>query len=288
MPIEVKKLIALKLSNNTTENIKYDGFGRTKEVKNDKLSKDIYYQQIGDKANNFVSSVRYGVNGIVKDGLKYKYDIAGNISHIYENGKLTARYGYDKINRLVREDSLNFGTFTYEYDSNGNIIGKTKYPYTLKEELQDNGTRTEYLYSDNNDKDRLVLYNNQAIQYDNCGRPVNYLGNTLSWERRNLKSFGSDITYTYNASGIRTSKTVNGTTTKYYLDGSKILAEKTNSNTIYYHYSVDGIAGFCYNGIEYIYRKNIQGDVTHIYDLDGNLCARYTYDAWGRWLILRL
>ncbi|MDR3293369.1 MAG: RHS repeat-associated core domain-containing protein, partial [Clostridiales bacterium] len=35
----------------------------------------------------------------------------------------------------------------------------------------------------------------------------------------------------------------------------------------------------------YYYRKNIQGDITHIYDVNGVLKARYTYDAWGNHII---
>ena len=42
------------------------------------------------------------------------------------------------------------------------------------------------------------------------GNPTTYLGHTLTWEKgRQLKKF-DNIEYTYNASGIRTSKTVNG------------------------------------------------------------------------------
>ena len=38
---------------------------------------------------------------------------------------------------------------------------------------------------------------------------------------------GTKTSYKYNDSGIRTQKTVNGVATNYFLDGSKIVAEKT-------------------------------------------------------------
>ena len=42
------------------------------------------------------------------------------------------------------------------------------------------------------------------------GNPTTYLSYTLTWEKgRQLKKF-DNIEYTYNANGIRTSKTVNG------------------------------------------------------------------------------
>ena len=64
------------------------------------------------------------------------------------------------------------------------------------------------------------------------------------------------------------------------MDGSKILKEERANEDIYFIYGTGGISGFNYNG-EYIYRKNLQGDITHIYDINGSLAARYVYDAWG-------
>ena len=36
------------------------------------------------------------------------------------------------------------------------------------------------------------------------------------------------------------------------------------------------------NGEDYLYRKNLQGDITGIYNPIGNLAVEYTYDAWGK------
>ena len=44
------------------------------------------------------------------------------------------------------------------------------------------------------------------------------------------------MSFTYNDEGIRTSKTVNGVTTKYYLDGSRIVGEETNGVITVYIY----------------------------------------------------
>ena len=38
--------------------------------------------------------------------------------------------------------------------------------------------------------------------------------------------------------------------------------------------------------MQYIYRRNIQGDITHIYDNNGVEKAKYTYDAWGNHKVL--
>lgn len=50
---------------------------------------------------------------------------------------------------------------------------------------------------------------------------------------------------------------------------------------------MDGIAGFRFNNTTYLFRKNVQGDVTHIYTESGTLVGQYTYDAWGNCAILQ-
>jgi RHS repeat-associated protein len=43
--------------------------------------------------------------------------------------------------------------------------------------------------------------------------------------------------------------------------------------------------GFKYNEAYYFYRRNLMGDVTHIYNEVGTLFAEYVYDAWGNYRI---
>ena len=39
---------------------------------------------------------------------------------------------------------------------------------------------------------------------------------------------------------------------------------------------------FVYNGTQYYYVKNLQGDVVKILNTSGGVVASYTYDAWGK------
>ena len=98
---------------------------------------------------------------------------------------------------------------------------------------------------------------------------------------RQLKSFG-DIQYTYNANGIRTSKTINGVEHEYTLDGTNIVKETWDGNTLVPLYdNTESVCGITYNGTSYYFLKNLQGDVIAITDATGTVVARYTYDAWG-------
>ena len=51
-------------------------------------------------------------------------------------------------------------------------------------------------------------------------------------------------------------------------------------------YDGNGLCGVKHNNTEYLYRKNAQGDVTHILDNTGMVVAKYIYDAWGNHAIL--
>ncbi len=73
--------------------------------------------------------------------------------------------------------------------------------------------------------------------------------------------------------------------TKYFLDGSTILAQQTGSEVLWFLYESDGTrVGFTYNGTAYYYTLNAQGDVTGIVDSNCNTVVQYSYDAWGKLL----
>ena len=122
----------------------------------------------------------------------------------------------------------------------------------------------------------------QPITYDAQGNPTSYLGHTLTWEKgRQLKSFDSN-TYTYNANGIRTSKTVAGIKHTYTLDGTKILREVWGENTLVPLYdNEDSVCGIIYNDEPYYFQKNLQGDIIAVVNTTAEVVARYSYDAWG-------
>ena len=94
---------------------------------------------------------------------------------------------------------------------------------------------------------------------------------------RQLASYGSH-SFDYGADGVRYRK--NSTT--YTVNGNKILRETNGSRTLTYYYGGSGVVGFGYNGTDYYYQKNLQGDITAIYNESGTLVAEYLYDAWGK------
>ena len=102
---------------------------------------------------------------------------------------------------------------------------------------------------------------------------------------RQLKSIEGNnktISYKYNDSGIRTEKTVNGITTKYYLSGDAVTLEDNGTDKIYYTYDADGdLISMNLNGKEYFYIRNVQNDVIGLHDTEGKVVVNYSYDTWG-------
>lgn len=132
------------------------------------------------------------------------------------------------------------------------------------------------------------------IEYDGQGNPIiienfNYMGTdydhaNLEWDGRQLSSISifnecdvevHTISYTYNDSGYRTSKTIDEETIEYTLIGDKDIYETNGTYAITYTYDYDGkIISFSYDPninisndeAEYFYLRNQQGDITHILD----------------------
>ena len=206
--------------------------------------------------------------------LSYGYDAEERITSVVETYTVddtpvtnTTLYTYDELGQLLTETINGEAVNTMKYDNYGNIVEKNN---------------KAYIYGDATWKDLLTGFDGKTIEYDAQGNPVKYLGHTLTWEKgRQLKSFDGN-TYTYNANGIRTSKTINGILHTYTLDGTKILCETRNDNTLVPLYdNEDSVCGILYNNVPYYFIKNLQGDVIAIVDKDAQTVARYSYDAWG-------
>ena len=221
------------------------------------------------------------------------------VSHIALSDGRTISYKYDDEERIIEVTDTIDGTVSYTYDALGQLETETKDGVTTKFEYDNYGnitakgvvdesgeiapaTKISYVYGNDTWKDLLTSYNGQSITYDAQGNPTSYLGHTLTWEKgRQLKSFDGN-TYTYNANGIRTAKTINGVKHTYTLDGTKILRETWNGNTLIPLYdNEDSVCGILYNNVPYYFIKNLQGDVIAIVDKDAKTVARYSYDAWG-------
>ena len=164
-------------------------------------------------------NVRLGSDsGMLLEGKKYVYDDVGNLKEIREStgdfNKLV-EYAYDSQNQLTSEAYYKSGeakaylTYYYTYDTAGNLL-------TVSQKKGNTTTLLQtYTYGDAQWHDLLTAVNGQAITYDASGNPLSYGGWSFGWQNgRQLKTASktSDgktetLEYSYDADGIRTSKT---------------------------------------------------------------------------------
>ena len=85
----------------------------------------------------------------------------------------------------------------------------------------------------------------------------------------------------FTASGQRISKTVNGTTYNYHYLGDQLVEMAWGANRMHFTYDAVGPLSVNFNGTEYFYLKNAQGDVTGLVDSTGTKVVAYTYGPWG-------
>ena len=293
----------------------YGGMTRTEE-KTDGTVSGVTVKNGGNKL--YSEEYTYNDDGLiaavtVSDGrtYAYTYDENKNIVSVVKTQKTAAdsgsqssgggklggelfgelRYYYDSLGQLIRtDDEENERTTEYIYDGNGNITAVKTYSLHEKDEpLSSPISVKSFGYSTDGWTDMLTSYDGSAVTHDALGNILSFNGYTYTWQagRRlaGMTNGTNTYSYKYDDNGIRTEKTVNGITTHYLTVDGRITGQYDGTDTLYFRYNADNSPiGFSLNGEEYLYLKNIQGDVEEIVDKNGNSVVKYAYNEWGKLL----
>ena len=287
----------------------YDGFGRTTEkhmvlyTGNTNITAENTYTRATSASVGSSRVYRYTtkVGSSSEKTYKFFYDSNDNIIKITDDsGNVLYSYAYDLLGRLFREyNHKSNKTYVYKYDDSGNILSKKVYDH-IEQGITSSQTLSAtytYTYGNSDWGDQLTSYRGESIIYDAVGNPTTYYnGYNISMTWTNGNNLASAIkssvttTYTYNDSGIRTSKTVGGVLHSYLLDGSVILSEEYDGKLFIYVYDEHGAPiGINYRDESYaagefdsyLFQKNLLGDITGIFNESGSQVVWYEYDAWG-------
>ena len=185
----------------------------------------------------------------------------------------------------MRENNQAAGkTWTYAYDDGGNILSKTEYAYTTGS-LGAAERTVAYGYGDASWSDLLTSIGGQSLTADEIGNLLSDGTWTYTWQHgrqlAGMSKAGTDIAYGYDSDGKRITKTVNGTAYNYHYLGDQLVELTWGGNKLHFTYDSTGPLSVNYNGTEYFYVKNAQGDVTGLVNASGTRVVTYTYDAWG-------
>ena len=223
----------------------------------------------------------------------YTYDTWGNVTKVTENSSQSGKiYAYDAQGQLIREyDPDKKLWFGYKYDAGGNLTEVRSYPAAENGDPEGEGTVIMSFAYGSAWKDQLTTMTMEGttrnFTYDANGSLLSDGKYTYSWTKGSLlaKVTGDSLeaAYTYDASGIRTSKTVNGVKTEYLTAGGSILAEKKNEKWQQYLYDGSGqLMAIRYKGADYYYIRDGLMCITGLVDANGGAVVNYRYDSWGK------
>ena len=250
-----------------------------------------------------------------------------------QNSNVLQKYTYDETQQLIREDNAELNqSFTYSYDNHGNILAKEAYAFTTGS-LGSAIETIPYAYADASWPDMLTGLGNAQIVSDSMGNPIAVMepgqptkrffwtaGRQLAHVMTMTAKKRADlVSYTYDAMGMMTSKTVSKLRFRH-APNVDAAANKDNWSLDLFHFSAteQEFTSYAWTGdlklrtvthgngttvrILYdeakepfgialqsgqsvqtlLYEKNPQGDIISLINpLDGSEIACYTYDAFG-------
>jgi RHS repeat-associated protein len=195
-----------------------------------------------------------GVNG--NRTTQFVYDKVGNREQqkvTVNNVGTTTTYQYDANDRLFKEQINGNDKVIYTYDNNGNTLTKTE-----------DGKTTESIW---NDQNRLI------------GAKVKNTAGVVTQQ----------VSYEYDASGIRVSQNVDGEITKYLIDANlpyaQAVAEYRPSGLVVVSYTHgNDLISQTRDGVNSFYHVDGLGSTRGLSDASGNLVDTYSYQAFGELL----
>ena len=282
--------------NHLTTTYAYDYQNRLTEIKNQTGSSGVVseysseYLENGQKSKevsavlgkngkkrNSTAAYTYDLLGRIRketrtgsDDITYAYDSNNNRKEMKVGNKITA-YRYNKNDELLRTDTLNGNTekdsvVIYKNDKNGNQLATVN-----RYEIPSDKKAGIYIDIDVTLGDSRL--NENVVNHYNA---LNQLTKTLARD--------SKVSFTYDAEGLRTSKTVNGEKTVFVWDGDQLVMELSESGKVQKRYVRGNDLIYADKGagtVKQFYIKNPHGDVVQLTDENGKVIKTYEYDSFG-------
>ena len=220
----------------------YDGLNRLTTETTSQGAVSYGYDANGRRTNMTVAgqpTVNYAYDNadrltqIAKSGenVAFTYDAASRRATLTLPSGVAATYSYDAVSQLTgityNHGTTALGDLNYTYDAVGNrtriggSLARTNLPPPMPNAAY-------------NSANQLTNWNGTSITYDAHGNMLTDGTRTYTWDARNrLVSVTGPVTasFTYDAKGRRTQKTINGTSTNYLYDGLNPVQEQSGTAT---------------------------------------------------------
>lgn len=271
----------------TTIEYRYDANGNRLSMK-DPFGKTVYYKV--DARNRF-EQVSLD-SPLTAAEVAYSYTKSGMLEFERQRNGVVTQYGFDPLRRLdslVRKGASEavLDEYSLQYDKNNNLIGQTnqigtqEFTYDALNRIETSSQFQEkYAYDDRGNRmtlssDQELPTGSQTYEYD-------------EWDRLKaaVTSEGQSISYRYNGEGLLYEREEDTGVTRYYYDGTKLIAEAIVVNGVpqlknRYVRGLSLAVKEDSQGSKHYYQQNVHGDITGLTDSNGQLVNRYEYDIWG-------
>jgi len=232
--------------------------------------------------NNLITAITQG-----SESVSFTYDDAGRRQSVRLPNGISASYSYDEVDELKGisyvDGSTNLvGDLTYAYDASGRRIGQGGSFVSNKltpASVQQAG------FDLNN---RQSSFGGQSLTYDKNGNLVGDGNYTYVWNARDqlaqIRQGASAVAdFSYDASGRRVAKTVNGVATSFLYDGANIVQETQagSVNPVLTGLRVDERFARNEGSSRRYFLVDALGSTIALADSSATLVARYKYDPYG-------
>ena len=245
----------------------------------------VKHKRISVKPNSVCSTLSSITQG--SSIVNFTYNAASVTTQVRLPNGITMDYAFDNAWQLTgitykNSSGTTLGNLTYSNDTVGrrtNIAGtyaRTNLPTALT---------ANAVYDNNN---RLTSWNGTAITYDNNGNMLSDGSRTFTWDARDRLtsiSGGATASFTYDALGRRTSKTVSGTTTKFVYDGLNPVQERNSSNAVTANLLTGGLDQYFSRTVgatQRVFMTDALGSTVALTDSSQAVQTSYTYEPFGR------
>jgi RHS repeat-associated protein len=244
--------------------------------------------QAGDPstAPAYLRSITHTINGQVFRSYLLTHSYLGQVLSRQGSGNEFSElvtYTYDQRGRLT-------GYSRQEQRGTQNFNSSGSYTYDLANNLQ--GGAGGWTYNTNNQVTAAPplggLAGATGLAYDAAGNLTAANGMSFSYDALGNPSTISGTPYgtasfTYDAFGRRTSKTVNGQTTYFLYDGDALIAEAdANGNITHaYFWGLLGLISDRVSNLSRFFLFDEQGNTRDVVDPQGVVIGSQSYEPWG-------
>lgn len=277
---EAGRLIAIK---DSTEQkiVEYDYDKANRRTKKT-LGNGAYTTYDYDAAGQITHLINYGPAGNIISRFDYTYDAAGNrVTKGTNEG--VEKYNYDVINQLTGVEYPDGKNTQFEYDAMGNRLRVT-----------DDGVATNYSVNNLNQYTRVgsTTYGYDAngnLTSESQGEQTTYYDYNYENQLIKVRTSSRTINYTYDAFGLRNSRSDSSGAIRYLWDGDQVAIEEDSSYQTQAKYvwgdALDEAIRMDRGSNSYYYAQDAILSVSDLLDKNGSRVEHYIYSAFGEPLV---